>query len=229
MREKKFEMVVTGDGKGRIVEVMQQVKQLMLGKDEAGTPITVDNTAVRLLMVAGVTGSGKSQLVEQLLSQATEQRSQKQLGFILFDPKQVGFPAVDSSYIEGAIIRDKLVENLETQLQLIENNASKDFIVVMDAYEDLVVEGSERFFKAVEGYLSQPNVLLILVTSRLEPKLLPPQLQTNTTAAVLLRSHTQHLKNISILEPALELNLEQLQPGEAVYVHNKEAKKFMTL
>ncbi len=61
----------------------------VIGKDIAGSPIVGDLTAMPHLLIAGQTGSGKSIMINSLLTSLLYHNSPSDLKLILVDPKQV--------------------------------------------------------------------------------------------------------------------------------------------
>ena len=62
---------------------------LALGKDISGKPIVIDLAATPHLLIAGQTGSGKSVMINTLLTSLLYRNSPSDLKLILVDPKQV--------------------------------------------------------------------------------------------------------------------------------------------
>jgi DNA segregation ATPase FtsK/SpoIIIE, S-DNA-T family len=69
--------------------------ELAIGKDISGTPIVVDLDKMPHLLVAGQTGSGKSVMINTILTSLLYRNSPADLKLILVDPKQVELKPYD--------------------------------------------------------------------------------------------------------------------------------------
>ena len=72
-------------------EVMEQKTPLsfVLGRDVSGTPMTADLAKMPHMMIAGATGSGKSVMINALLTSLLYRNSPEEMKLILVDPKRV--------------------------------------------------------------------------------------------------------------------------------------------
>lgn len=66
---------------------------LTLGLEKGGGGVAINISKAPHVLVAGMTGAGKSVLVHDLICQALGQRNEKQVAFVLVDPKRVEFSA----------------------------------------------------------------------------------------------------------------------------------------
>jgi DNA segregation ATPase FtsK/SpoIIIE, S-DNA-T family len=79
----------------------------VIGKDIAGTPIVADLAKMPHLLVAGQTGSGKSVMINTILTSLLYRNSPSDLKLILVDPKQVELkPYDDIPHLLAPVITD---------------------------------------------------------------------------------------------------------------------------
>jgi S-DNA-T family DNA segregation ATPase FtsK/SpoIIIE len=79
----------------------------VIGKDIAGNPIVGDLSAMPHLLVAGQTGSGKSVMINSLLTSLLYRNSPSDLKLILIDPKQVEMgPYNDMPHLLSPVINE---------------------------------------------------------------------------------------------------------------------------
>jgi S-DNA-T family DNA segregation ATPase FtsK/SpoIIIE len=71
------------------VEKHKEPLRFVLGRDVTGTPMTTDLASMPHMMIAGATGSGKSVMINALLTSLLYRNSPADLKLILVDPKRV--------------------------------------------------------------------------------------------------------------------------------------------
>jgi DNA segregation ATPase FtsK/SpoIIIE, S-DNA-T family len=96
------ELFETADWEGR-----RAVLPVALGHDLEGKPVIADLTKMPHLLIAGATGTGKSVTINTIISSLIYRYTQKQLRFLMIDPKMVEL----SMYNALPHLRHKVVTN----------------------------------------------------------------------------------------------------------------------
>jgi len=80
---------------------------LFIGKDAAGTPLTIDLEDMPHLLIAGTTGSGKSICIGSVILSLLMTRTPEELKFLLIDPKMVELSAFkDIPHLISPVVTD---------------------------------------------------------------------------------------------------------------------------
>ncbi len=188
---------------------------IVLGRDVAGNPTVADLAVMPHLMIAGATGSGKSVMINTLLSSLLYRNSPAQLKLILVDPKRVeltlynGIPHLLTPVIvepEKTISALKwAVAEMERRLRLFsevgkrninEYNALKQeesmpfIVIVIDEMADLMMlAGSE--VEALIVRLAQlsraAGIHLVLATQRPSVNVITGLIKANVPARIAFR------------------------------------------
>lgn len=126
------------------------------------------------ILIAGCTGSGKSNFLHKLITSLIENNNPDDLKLFLIDPKRVEF----STYKDTAIViyRSEDAKNVFKQISDEFLKCSKDkpkTLIVVDEFSDLMAYDQEFFEDCIEKLTKSSNetdIYLILSTSRPSPK-----------------------------------------------------------
>lgn len=137
--------------------------KIPIGQDVFGKTHYKDLVDMPHLLIAGATGSGKSVMLNVILTALTEQMSPQALRLVLIDPKQVELAMfADAEHVEGKIITnikdavfkvDQMVQEMNRRYSLLAkrkkrtledyNKSSKNplpkIVVVIDEFADLMM------------------------------------------------------------------------------------------
>lgn len=151
---------------------------LIIGKDKNANEITHNLEKLPVILMAGQTGSGKSNLTHYFICSLLEQFSPEELKLVLVDCKQVEFNYFykDSPYLLSPIIYC-YKENVPTFNELMREIDSrknsknkKPFIfIAIDEFSDLMYFCPDKMEKLVESVAkdgSEIGMGLVLYTSR---------------------------------------------------------------
>jgi S-DNA-T family DNA segregation ATPase FtsK/SpoIIIE len=187
-----------------------------VGTDVAGQPHWLDlsDTADCHLLVAGQTGSGKSEFLRALVAALALRIDSDQLQFVLIDPKRVTFNLgnLESPYLHAPIAYDAeaalllfawcmdetrkrydiLAEKRKTNVsQLEDQTLLPRIIVVVDEFAELLAEKQTK--SALNGLLKQIGALaraagihLVLATQRPDKDVVTPLLKANLPGRIAL-------------------------------------------
>lgn len=176
------EMVTLGDIiKSKEYQNQYGMLKVALGKDILGTPIMLDLKRLPHLLIAGATGSGKSVLVNSIITSLIYNYNPNYVRFILVDPKMVelqlynGLPHLLTPVITEAHVVPKALKwtmfEMERRYRLLSelktrdidryNEKLEDFddsyerlpyiIIIMDELADLMMIAS----KEIEGFITR--------------------------------------------------------------------------
>lgn len=190
-----------------------------VGQDVTGEKLWLDlsdpNTCH--LLVAGTTGSGKSEFLKAMITALARRLGPDRIAFALIDPKQVTFnfgdergpylirPVANGADEALAIVKDCFVEaerrfselknrKLEdiAQWQSADPHAPPRLVLVFDEYADLMADAASK--KELEGLLKRlggkaraAGIHVILATQRPEATVVTPLLRSNLPARVCFR------------------------------------------
>jgi len=163
-----------------------------LGKDVTGCPIIVDLASMPHLLVAGVTGSGKSVCLASIITSLLYRASPHELRFILIDPKRVEMTVFsDIPHLFTPVIHDSkkaiislnwLIKEMEERYKILASAGVRDIggynkrigdmpyiVVVIDELADLMAVSTQSCEEALTR-LSQMaravGIHLIISTQR---------------------------------------------------------------
>jgi DNA segregation ATPase FtsK/SpoIIIE, S-DNA-T family len=166
------------------------------------------------LLIAGTTGSGKSEFMKALLASLAHRLGPDQIQFVLIDPKQVTFNLPGNSpYLRAPIAYDlaaalPLIEECFTEMERrytllrerrLENvaeltgaEAPEQIVVLFDEFADLMLEkeskkGLETLLKRLGAKARAAGIHLVLGTQRTEASVVTPLLRSNLPGRVSLR------------------------------------------
>ena len=187
-----------------------------VGVDVAGKPywLNLADSATCHLLVAGTTGSGKSEFLKSMLAGLTARLSPIELQFVLIDPKRVTFnfsgsspylmhpvahtieeamPLVEQCFAETER-RYELLEkrHLENVGQLTGKDALPRIVIVFDEFADLMADPDNRrqletSMKRIGAFARAAGIHLVLATQRPDKDVVTPQLKANLPARICLR------------------------------------------
>ena len=152
--------------------------ECIVGQDIEGSLVTINLKETPNLLVAGHTGSGKSNLLNALLYQLLRHNPPEDLGLILIDPKQVEFaPYEGLRHLLRPIIIDhnewnKALTWLEQEAGRRTSNTAQSharIIIVIDEFSDLMMtNGSEveRIITDIASRSQDLGIHFFIATSR---------------------------------------------------------------
>ncbi len=190
-----------------------------VGQDVAGETHWLDFSDPNFChaLVAGTTGSGKSEFLKAMIASLAARLGPDRLRFALIDPKQVTFNfgqepgpfllrpvalgaeealgIVEDVFNEGerrfAEMRDRRLEDLG-QWQAIDPKAPPRIVVVFDEFADLMTDKAtkkalETPLKRLGGKARAAGIHLVLATQRPEASVVTPLLRSNLPARICLK------------------------------------------
>lgn len=147
---------------------MNENLTINLAKDEYGKDLIIDLAAIKHLLIAGSTGSGKSVLLHNILSTLLTNNSPEYLKLILIDPKRVEMTVYDNiPHILTPVIIDprKAIlamkwagKEIDRRYETLKNHDCKD----IDTYHNTVLEPAiEKYRKAIKSDDDQDHYLTL--------------------------------------------------------------------
>lgn len=191
----------------------------VIGKDIAGTPVVGDLTKMPHLLVAGQTGSGKSVMINTILTSLLYRNSPADLKLILVDPKQVELtPYNDIPHLLTPVINEPekcisalkwAVAEMERRLKTMAevgrrniqeyNNLKKEegmpyIVIVIDELADLMMMAA-RDVEALVVRLAQKaraaGIHLVLATQRPSVDVITGLIKANVPARIAFTTASQ--------------------------------------
>lgn len=191
----------------------------VIGKDIAGAPIVGDLAKMPHLLVAGQTGSGKSVMINTILTSMLYRYSPSDLKLILVDPKQVELtPYNDIPHLLSPVIHDPekcisalkwAVAEMERRLRtmaeagkrnIIEyNNLKKEegmpyVVIVIDELSDLMMMAArdvESLIARIAQKARAAGIHLILATQRPSVDVITGLIKANVPARIAFTTTSQ--------------------------------------
>lgn len=193
--------------------------EFVIGKDIAGSPILGDLATLPHLLVAGQTGSGKSVMINDILTSLLYRNSPSDLKLILVDPKQVELtPYNDIPHLLTPVINEPekcisalkwAVAEMERRLRtmagrgkrnIIEYNKLKDeegmpyIVIVIDELADLMMMAA-RDVEALIVRLAQKaraaGIHLVLATQRPSVDVITGLIKANVPGRIAFTTQSQ--------------------------------------
>ena len=180
------------------------------------------------LLVAGTTGSGKSEFMKAVLAALAARMTPEQVKFRLIDPKRVTFNvAANCPYLGGPVVYDgeealpvleECVEEMERRYKALQQrgtdhvrhltgaDAVPRWVVVMDEFADLMTDRAtkrelEPLLKRLGAKARAAGVHLILGTQRPEASVVTPILRSNLPGRIGLQVATERDSKLFLDEP----------------------------
>lgn len=185
--------------------------RLVLGKDVAGKPVTVDLGTMPHLLIAGTTGSGKSVCINAILCCLLMNHTPNQLRFVMVDPKRVeltGYNGIPHLLTPVIVETDKVIGTLQWMSREMESRYKKfsevgarnidDFntrqpnklpyiVVVIDELADLMMmapEETERNLNRLAQLARATGIHVIIATQRPSVDVLTGMIKANFPARI---------------------------------------------
>jgi hypothetical protein len=185
-----------------------------LGVDVGGKAhwLNLANTSDCHLLVAGTTGSGKSELLKAMVAGLAQRLGPDQVQFLFVDPKRVTFNfSGESPYLlrpvahecEEAIERiEECFAETERRYRDLEkgrcenigqlNNAPPRWVVIMDEFADLMADADAKKvlgtpLKRIAAKARAAGIHLVLATQRPEASVVTPLLRSNLPGRISLK------------------------------------------
>jgi energy-coupling factor transporter ATP-binding protein EcfA2 len=201
-----------------------------VGEDVGGRAhwLNLAEPATCHLLVAGTTGSGKSQLLKSMIAALAEHLGPDQVQFLLIDPKRVTFNlSGQSPYLRRPVVFDAAealpiveeccqeMDRRYVQLQdrgkehigeLTGKDSLPRWVLVFDEFADLMTDKASK--KQLESYLTRlgakaraAGIHLVLGTQRPEASVVTPLLRSNLPGRIGLQVPTERDSKIILDEP----------------------------
>ncbi len=176
--------------------------------------LNLADSATCHLLIAGTTGSGKSELLKAILAALASRLGPDDVQFILIDPKRVTFNFLGSSpYLLSPVVFDasealplveKCYREMEDRYTLLQSrqldhigqlkgtDALSRWIVIFDEFADLMADrGSKKELEALLKRLGAKaraaGIHLLLGTQRAEASIVTPLLRSNLPGRIALK------------------------------------------
>jgi hypothetical protein len=205
-----------------------------IGEDASGNIVELDfsNSNSPHLLIAGVTGSGKSEALLTILHGAVRYYSRDELRLRLIDPKQTELntlarlPHTDGQIgwtaEEAIILLEQAVEEMERRYEIFRLKGVRNiseyqspesslprWIIVLDEYADLVSDDDER--KTIEKLLQRlsqkaraAGIHVIVSTQKPVVKVINTVVKGNLPGKIALRVNTAMESRVILDEPGAE-------------------------
>lgn len=148
-----------------------------LGVDKEGKYILGDLEKLGHILIAGTTGSGKSNFINALIYTLIQKYSPEKLQFYLANPKRVEMSQYNGiSYLvsevkwgseEVIFDLEKTIEDKTKRLQ--ENRKTPKLVIIIDTFSDLIMFDNHKFEKIVQDLTAdslKTGIHLIMCDSR---------------------------------------------------------------
>ncbi len=172
-----------------------------------GTSLDLQSGAIKIVLVVGEAGAGKSWLVEDIYSQLKSKLTSKELGFLILDMTRVEFiDWKNDPYLISPLVykTQDAFEAFETTL----NSHDKHKLTIIHIEEcDMVVEDPERFEQLWNLASKTENVLIFFSTSRPSVNVLTDSILHDTDLKIVFKlSNSEQSKRILGFEGAEKLD-----------------------
>ncbi len=196
-----------------------------VGLDVAGQDhwLNLSDSSTCHILIAGTTGSGKSELMKTILGSLAHNLTPQQLRLVLIDPKRVTFNfRGPSAYFDSPVAHDNeealpLLQNavaeMERRYRVLERqhksnvseltgaDALPQIVLIFDEFSDLILDRGGK--KELEGYLRRlgakaraAGIHIILGTQRTEASVVTPLLRSNLPGRISLKVTSDRDSNL---------------------------------
>lgn len=233
-------------------EVMKNSKSKLtvaLGLDVSGTAVIADISRMPHILVAGSTGSGKSVLINAIISSILFRASPSEVKFILVDPKRVEFTAYqDIPHLITPVITEPdnalkalrwAVSEMERRYRLFEGNKVRNIagynelsgfqalpyiVIVVDEFADLMHVAPVEIEKSICRLAQMARAVgihLVLATQRPSVDVLTGLIKANIPTRVAFNVTSQIDSRVIIDQTGAE---KLLGRGDMLYVPPEASK-----
>ncbi len=209
-------------------------------------------------LIAGTTGSGKSEFLRALLLSLLVRYSYQDLKVILVDPKRVTFPEFEAiSWLYHPIIKEEepainlmqeLVEEMENRYKILEQNKCNNIktynqknstqkiphlVCIFDEYADFMAEKKtaqllETSIKRLGAKARAAGIHLIIATQRPEAKIITPLIRSNLPGRVSLLTKAASESEM-MLGSGQKMAAQLLGKGDLLYPNGTTIERLQSL
>jgi DNA segregation ATPase FtsK/SpoIIIE-like protein len=173
------------------------------------------------MLLAGMTGSGKSVFHEHIYHDLMSRYTPEEIGYIFMDMTQVDFGGWDPAYLARPVIVDP--DEALGVLETIHDEVRTVFIHIEES--NMVHRDRLRFEKGIENVLhANANIVLIYSTSAIDPSYIPDWLERYMDVRVVFRVATED-DSMLLLGNASASTLAN--PGERIVMYDGKQVKCM--
>lgn len=162
------------------------MKPINFGKTDEGEDVCVDleQAGIHFVLLAGMTGSGKSVFATHLYRELMDAYTLAELGFVVLDMTQVSFSDWDPAYLARPVITDP--DEALAVFETLQDDKRMIFVHIEEC--DMVYRDRTRFEKAIERILHEnKNITIVYSTSRIDPDYLADWLEQYIDMKVVFR------------------------------------------
>jgi DNA segregation ATPase FtsK/SpoIIIE-like protein len=162
------------------------MKPINFGKTDEGEDVNVDfdEAGIRFILLAGMTGSGKSVFATHLYRELMDAYTPAELGFVVLDMTRVSFSDWGPAYLARLVITDP--DEALAVLETLKDEERKIFVHIEEC--DMVYRDRARFEKAIERIRHEnKNITIVYSTSRIDPDYLADWLEKYIDMKVVFR------------------------------------------
>jgi len=236
----KVEQIITVEDLGKIPKGELPIR---LGRDIKGRVVSIDLAEIPHLLMAGTTGSGKSNIMKVIIQELMATKTLDDIEFILIDPKQVELTqyAILTDPGMGGVVCDveSIIEILQkvvnvmnerySQLNLsdvtnitdynkIKGNKMKHIVICIDELADIILFDETKQIEQLICQIAQKaraaGIHLIIATQRPSVEVLTGLIKANMPVRLAFKT-TSSLDSRIILDASGAEKL--LGKGEALY------------
>lgn len=223
--------------------------QFVLGRDVSGEIMSADLEAMPHVLVAGATGSGKSVMINTLITSLLYRNSPSELKLIMVDPKRVELtPYNDIPHLLTPVITESepaisalkwLVAEMERRYTLLSEHGKRKIseynmqkgvdgmpyiVIILDEFADLMVVAGkdvEQLIVRLAQMSRAVGIHLVLATQRPSVNVVTGLIKANVPARIALTTASQ-VDSRTIIEQSGAEKL--LGKGDMLYVSPESSK-----
>ncbi len=162
------------------------MKPINFGKTDEGKAVSLDleQAEIRFILLAGMTGSGKSVFHTHLYREFMKQCTPSEVGFVFLDMTRLDFMDWDARYL----IRPTITDPAEA-LRALETLKDEQRTIIVHIEEcDMVYHDRARLEKAIERILHEnKKIYIVYSTSRIDPDYLTDWIEKYVDLKVIFR------------------------------------------